>query len=247
MVAKRDNILDTIEDYPAADWDAYCERIAHLHLPRFDEIPDFSLYMDQLISFVGKQMELFATPTEKPLTASMVNNYVKMRLVPQPKAKRYEPLHVAYLIVVCILKRMYSMSDIEHVIELDVQHRFQIPPAYDKFIDIFEESLRAMFSGKAEATAVGGLQTVPQTGAFGITSANPDELNSIDRDYVLLATSVASKIFIEQALLSARIKRERLKKAEHEEQAAKKAAEQEKAAEEEKAAKAARAKSAKKD
>ena len=72
MTTKRNENAD--HDYLVYDWNAYCAAIANLHLPRFAEIPDIPLYMDQLIGFVGKQMELFALPTEKPLTSSMVNN-----------------------------------------------------------------------------------------------------------------------------------------------------------------------------
>ena len=134
MATKRNENAD--RDYLAYDWNAYCAAIADLHLPRFAEIPDIPLYMDQLIGYVGKQMEIFALPSEKPLTSSMVNNYVKMRLVPQPEAKRYQPLHVAYLILVCLAKRMYSMSDIERLVAIDVQHRFQVPDVYDRFIEL---------------------------------------------------------------------------------------------------------------
>mgnify|MGYP002626557612 CR=1 FL=1 len=190
------------QTYPAYDWEAYCRQIAELHLPRFAEIPDIPLYMDQLIGFVGKQVNLFALPTEKPLTSSMVNNYVKMRLVPQPQAKRYQPLHVAYLIVVCLAKRMYSMSEIERLIALDVQHRFQAPDAYDRFIELFEGSLRALFCGGSKAGSVGNLETLKSPGAMSLVVKDPQELTELDRDYLVFAGSLASKIYIEQMLLN---------------------------------------------
>lgn len=192
---------DDNREYPAYDWDAYCELIAKLHLPRFAEIPDIPLYMDQLIGFVGKQMSIFALPNEKPLTSSMVNNYVKMRLVPQPQAKRYQPLHVAYLIMVCLSKRMYSMSEIEHLIALDVQHRFQVPDAYDRFIDLFEGSLRTLFCGGSKTATHGHLQTMDVPGSFGLVVDDPASLTELDRNYVVFTGSLAAKIYIEQMLL----------------------------------------------
>ena len=196
------NIENADRDYPAYDWDAYCERIANLHLPRFAEIPDIPLYMDQLIGFVGKQMDIFALPTEKPLTSSMVNNYVKMRLVPQPQAKRYQPLHVAYLILVCLAKRMYSMSEIERLIALDVQHRFQVPEVYDRFIELFEGCLRTLFCGGSPADEMGRLHTREVPGSFGLVVDNVEDLTQIDHAYVIFANSIASKIYIEQMLLN---------------------------------------------
>lgn len=189
-------------EYPAYDWDGYCKKIEALHLPRFAEIPDIPLYMDQLIGFVGKQLELFALPNEKALTSSMVNNYVKMRLVPQPQAKRYQPLHVAYLIMVCLAKRMYSMNEIERLIALDVQHRFQVPNAYDRFIELFEGSLRTLFCGGSPHGEFGHLQMAEVPGAFGLVAADPDALTEVDRDYLVLVNSIAAKIYIEQALLN---------------------------------------------
>ncbi len=200
MASRREQNPDFL--YPAYDWESYCQAISKLHLPRFAEIPDIPLYMDQLIGYVGKQVELFALPTEKPLTSSMVNNYVKMRLVPQPQAKRYQPLHVAYLIMVCLAKRMYSMSEIEHLVAIDVQHRFQVPDVYDRFIELFEGSLRTLFCGGSHTGNLGGLQTLEAPGAFGLVVGNPEGITEVDRAYVVFANSLASKIYIEQMLLN---------------------------------------------
>ena len=193
---------DPDREYPAYDWDAYCELIANLHLPRFAEIPDIPLYMDQLIGFVGKQVDIFALPSEKPLTSSMVNNYVKMRLVPQPQSKRYQPLHVAYLILVCLAKRMYSMSEIERLIAIDVQHRFQVPDVYDRFIELFEGSLRAVFCGGSKAGEFGRLRIADVPGSFSLAIENPADITDLDRAYLVFANSIASKIYIEQMLLN---------------------------------------------
>jgi hypothetical protein len=200
MAAK--HVEDAEREYLAYDWNAYCDRIAALHLPRFAEIPDIPLYMDQLIGFVGKQMDIFALPNEKPLTSSMVNNYVKMRLVPQPQAKRYQPIHVAYLIFVCLAKRMYSMHEIESLDALDVQHRFQVPDAYDRLIELFEGSLRSLFCGGSREERLGRLDFASMPGSVGLVASEPSRLTEIDRDYLVLANSLASKIYIEQMLLN---------------------------------------------
>lgn len=200
MATKRTENQDC--EYLAYDWSAYCAAIADLHLPRFAEIPDIPLYMDQLIGYVGKQMELFALPSEKPLTSSMVNNYVKMRLVPQPEAKRYQPLHVAYLILVCLAKRMYSMSEIERIVAIDVQHRFQVPDVYDRFIELFEGSLRTLFCGGSPAGEMGHLTMREEPGSFGLVVADAAEITEVDRAYLVFANSLASKIYVEQMLLN---------------------------------------------
>ena len=50
------------------------------HMPRYDEIPDIDLYMDQLLAYIDKVLgPLFVNQQEKILTTSMVNNYVKLK------------------------------------------------------------------------------------------------------------------------------------------------------------------------
>lgn len=204
MDKKHEEYLQLVDGFPALDWAAYTDTVAHLHLPRFSDLPDLQLYMDQVIEYVGQQVALFAVPGEKPLTASMVNNYVKRRFVPQPQSKRYLPMHVAYLIVVCLLKRLYSLDDIERLIAFDVEHRFQVPPVYDKFIDLFEASLKAQFLGRSEQGCPGGIATKAVDGAFSLVVAHPDDITQMDRMYLMAATSCAAKIYTEQVLVSAR-------------------------------------------
>ena len=54
-------------------------------LPRWDELPDIELYMDQVINLVSKYLSPILSQQEQPmLTKSMVNNYVKLGLIPAP-------------------------------------------------------------------------------------------------------------------------------------------------------------------
>lgn len=57
-------------------------------LPRWEELPDIELYMDQVISLVGKYLTPILPKQEQALlTKSMVNNYVKLELIPAPVKK----------------------------------------------------------------------------------------------------------------------------------------------------------------
>ncbi|MGI6590698.1 MAG: DUF1836 domain-containing protein [Eggerthellaceae bacterium] len=224
MNKKLETYAEEAEGFPALDWDAYLRKVASLHLPRYGDLPTVNLYMDQVIEYIGQQLALFAVPAEKPLTSSMVNNYVKRHVVPQPKGKRYAPLHVAYLIVIVLLKRIYSMDDIERLIGFDVEHRFQAPAAYDKFIDLFEASLKAQFLGRSEAGCPGGIETIDLSGAFAPVASHPDQLTHIDHLYLMVAISAAAKVYTEQVLVNARyqdaveaVQRENKEEAMHEE------------------------------
>ena len=63
---------------------ALCERVASQRLPRWAELPDLELYMDQVLSLVERYLGSYPGFDGKGLTASMVNNYVKLGVMPAP-------------------------------------------------------------------------------------------------------------------------------------------------------------------
>lgn len=74
------------------------------------ELPDLALYMDQIISYMPRQLIHF--DEGEGLTSAMVNNYIKDGLVPRAEGKRYGPVHLGYLTAVCALKKVLSVRDI---------------------------------------------------------------------------------------------------------------------------------------
>ena len=57
----------------------WINEIAEIHLPRWDELPELDLYMDQVVTLVERYLNpLMSQSKEKLLTKSMVNNYVKL-------------------------------------------------------------------------------------------------------------------------------------------------------------------------
>ena len=72
----------------------------------WEDLPDIALYMDQLISYMPRQLIRFEDgPT---LTSAMVNNYIKDGLVPRADGKRYGPTHLGYLTAVVALKQVLT-------------------------------------------------------------------------------------------------------------------------------------------
>lgn len=114
--------------------------------PKWEELPELDLYMDQLLTYLSEHLSPLYFADEKFITSSMINNYVKAGLVKRPERKHYTRTHVAYFIVVTILKRCYSMSQIDEMIQIHTHMKnSSIPTAYDLFITRFEESLNAVF------------------------------------------------------------------------------------------------------
>ena len=63
--------------------------LSSFSLPVWDELPEFDLYMDQVIVMLNRYLSYFIYEgnDEKLITASMVNNYVKMKLIP-PRSRK---------------------------------------------------------------------------------------------------------------------------------------------------------------
>ena len=69
--------------------------LAEYRLPEWQDLPQIDLYLDQVIALVNQFLGFFVydPAEEKLLTPSMVNNYVKSRLIPPPVRKKYGRKH----------------------------------------------------------------------------------------------------------------------------------------------------------
>ena len=87
------------------------ERLATQRPVAYEQMPDFPLYMDQMLSYMERQVLRF--DDGDALTAAMVNNYTKSGLLPRAEGKKYNREHLCYLTAVCILKQVMSVKDVE--------------------------------------------------------------------------------------------------------------------------------------
>ena len=62
--------------------------IAAFRLPRYAQIPEVGLYLEQVVRYINARLAPLGEPE---LTGSMVSNYVKQKLVPAPQKKLYQP------------------------------------------------------------------------------------------------------------------------------------------------------------
>ena len=83
-------------------------------LPEWDMLPDIGLYMDQVVTLMERTF-VPALPKGE-MTKSMVNNYVKVGLVPRPAGKKYDREHLAVLLIICVLKQALSMENIARLL-----------------------------------------------------------------------------------------------------------------------------------
>ena len=86
--------------------------LAAYRLPEWDAIPDFGLYMEQVVQLLKQYLDYLPPELRQtePITAAAINNYVRTKLLPEPRKKRYYRIHIAYLIMICTLKQSLSLS-----------------------------------------------------------------------------------------------------------------------------------------
>lgn len=100
-----------------AEWEASLQKF---HLPDWDSLPQLGLYMDQVILLLTQYLgPLSRNEEDKPITASIINNYVRLKVMPPPVKKKYSRVHLASLIIICVLKQSLSISDIQRMFPQD--------------------------------------------------------------------------------------------------------------------------------
>ena len=121
------------------DVKALQERLRTQRPVDWDQLPDFALYMDQVLSYMDRQVIRF--DDGDTLTAAMVNNYTKSGLVPRAEGKKYNRDHLAYLTAICILKQVLSAKDIDLLIRESIQGQSNVEQGYLDFCGALDKVL----------------------------------------------------------------------------------------------------------
>ena len=77
----------------------------------WDSLPDIPLYMDQVLSYLSRQLSYF--DEGDALTSAMINNYMKDGLLERARGKKYDQVHLAYLIAITALKQVMSVREMK--------------------------------------------------------------------------------------------------------------------------------------
>lgn len=126
------------------------EIIKSFRMPRFHELPDVGLYLDQTTKYING----FLSPLGWEITGSMISNYVKKGLLSNPVKKQYSAEQIAYLFFIAIAKNALSMENIKKL--LDIQKEGYEPQvAYDYFCTELENMLFYIFGISDEVKDVG--------------------------------------------------------------------------------------------
>ena len=119
------------------------------HLPRWNEIPEIDLYIDQVVSLLEKYLAPFIesdnSNDSRFITKTMINNYVKHNVIKSPINKKYGREHIASLFVIFILKQIYSIDEIKKLITLAIDTS-ETEQAYNRFCNELENAINMTFN-----------------------------------------------------------------------------------------------------
>ncbi len=110
----------------------HMEALKSYHIPTWNELPNLDLYMDQVITLMEEYLSAYKKPEDKVITSSMVNNYVKLGVIPKPYKKRYGRIHLAYLTMVCSLKQIMPISEVQKLLPLTLKED-EVKQAFNAF------------------------------------------------------------------------------------------------------------------
>lgn len=129
------------------DWG---ESRREFQLPAWESLPQLGLYMDQVILLLRQYLgPLSRGEEDKPITASIINNYVRLKVMPPPVKKKYSRIHLASLIIICVLKQSLSISDIQKMFPQD-HSEDAIHTLYESFVRQYQRVL-ALFVKQIQA------------------------------------------------------------------------------------------------
>ncbi|MBR4700131.1 MAG: DUF1836 domain-containing protein [Oscillospiraceae bacterium] len=121
-------------------WEKYLDQY---HLPAWDQIPNFGLYMEQVILLLRQYLDYLPPELkeEEFITSAAINNYVRTKIMPEPMKKRYYRVHIAYLLVICTLKQGLSIALIQRVLPMGLAEE-QVREIYTRYAEQHKKSAR---------------------------------------------------------------------------------------------------------
>ena len=112
-------------------WEKY---LNDYRLPDWDSIPDFGLYMEQVLALLTEYLDYLPPEIkeERFITAATINNYVRNKFMPEPRKKKYYRVHIVYLIMICTLKQSLSIATLQKMIPVGISEA-EVKEIYDAY------------------------------------------------------------------------------------------------------------------
>ncbi|NLI89047.1 MAG: DUF1836 domain-containing protein [Epulopiscium sp.] len=105
------------------------------------DIPMLDLYMDQVITLFESKLEARKRyEDDKLLTKTMINNYVKDKILKPATNKKYSPEHLIMMALIYNLKQILSIGDIKTLFtETIYKEGIDVFDLYQRFLEVKKE------------------------------------------------------------------------------------------------------------
>ena len=131
--------------------DVRAAQVQQFRLPRYKALPNVGLYLEQTTKYINSYLAPLGC---LEITASMISNYVKKGLIPNPVKKQYYAEHLAYLFFVAVAKQLVSIENLILLVQMQ-KDTYTLPVAYDYFCDELEDTVFFLFGLKDTAEDFG--------------------------------------------------------------------------------------------
>lgn len=153
-------------------WSHYLQEY---RLPTWNQIPALGLYMDQVLTLLSHYLPFLPKKDkeEQIITTSAINNYVRMKLMPAPEKKKYNRIHIAYLIMICALKQSLTMSEIQKILPNGLSEE-EVKKTYEAFVNQYISSAHVfvtMVEGMAAQLLAEDAADVADVNSFVLSTA----------------------------------------------------------------------------
>ena len=163
--------------------------ISRIDYVRPDSIPNIELYMDQVTTFMEKELSSTKRfPEDKILTKTMINNYAKNNLLPPPVKKKYSREHILVLIFIYYFKNILSIKDIETLLAPITEKYFDAGGSFG-LTSIYEEICQT------EKARIDSLQKEVARTHKTATESFSEAQEGEERDYLQLFSFICSLSF----------------------------------------------------
>ena len=164
---------------------------------RTADIPGIDLYMDQVTTFLQENLRGLSRDPEgdKFLTKTMINNYVKNKVLIPPVKKKYSREHMMLLIMIYYMKSFLSIGDIRSITGPVTEHyaASPVPRSSDRKREAAKkEPAKREAAQKAEAgTGMPGPEAAP---ALGIADIYESVIENFSSELPLIREGILRQI-----------------------------------------------------
>lgn len=119
------------------EYQRWLELVSRVELPHWDDLPNFDLYMDQVVALMTEYTRPLGL---EAVTPAMINNYVKNKVIVAPAKKKYQVMQIADILLLTLLKQSFSIQEIRSGIDRVTASEYP-KQAYDRFIDLLNKKI----------------------------------------------------------------------------------------------------------